>query len=87
MIERFLPAPSDEHSDDRYYIETHLITCQQCDFTTATPVEDEEAVYRTHDAHFEETCHTRFWKYTISRSTGRIGTIRAPSTRPQKDKK
>ncbi|GAB2841691.1 hypothetical protein GCM10027176_51910 [Actinoallomurus bryophytorum] len=60
-------------ADHRAYLELHSIVCRECDFITGTLDADEPAVYALHNDHFDQTGHNRFWKYTISRSNGRIG--------------
>jgi hypothetical protein len=66
-------AVNDKLADEREYLELHLIVCRECDYTTGGLTSDEEAVYARHNDHYGESSHNRFWKYTISRSRGRIG--------------
>jgi hypothetical protein len=64
---------SDKLADERPYLELHLILCRECDYTTGTPLSDEQAIYARHNDHYDVSGHHRFWKYTIGRSRGRIG--------------
>ncbi|GLY79192.1 hypothetical protein [Actinoallomurus iriomotensis] len=64
---------SEKLADERPYLETHLIVCRECDYTTGTPLSEEQTVYARHNDHYDATGHNRFWKYTIGRSRGRIG--------------
>ena len=66
-------AVSDKLADERECLELHLIVCRECDYTTGDLTSDEEAVYGRHNDHYDQSGHNRFWKYTISRSRGRIG--------------
>jgi hypothetical protein len=67
------PATAREKlADHRAYVEVHQIVCRECDYSTGTPTGDQEAVYAAHNEHFNQSGHNRFWKYTISRSNGRI---------------
>jgi hypothetical protein len=71
--EEITPATvRDKLADHRAYVELHQIVCRECDFSTGAPTSDQETVYTSHNDHFNETGHSRFWKYTISRSNGRI---------------
>ena len=62
-------------ADDRPYLELHQIVCRECDFSTGAPASGEETVHAQHDGHYEQTGHTRFWKYTMGRSRGVIGLL------------
>jgi hypothetical protein len=64
---------SDKLADERDYLELHFLVCRECDYSTGTPLSDEKTVYARHNDHYDATGHNRFWKYTISRSRGRIG--------------
>lgn len=64
---------ADKLADERDCLEFHCIVCRECDYSTGTPSSDEEDVYTRHSGHYETSGHNRFWKYTISRSRGRIG--------------
>lgn len=68
------PATAREKlADHRTYVEVHQIVCRECDYSTGASTSDHEAVYTAHNEHFNQTGHNRFWKYTTSRSNGRIG--------------
>lgn len=72
----------DKLADERRYIRWHVIVCRECDFTTSMSTDD-ITVHNSHTEHVDETNHLQFWKYTLSRGTGRFGYC--PYERPPED--
>lgn len=53
-------AIADKLADDRPYVELYLIVCRECDFSTGVPSSEEESTYAAHNAHYDQTRHSRF---------------------------